>query len=598
MGNLVQKRTCSISFMILVVIFMALFTLPQKGIFAEESDEKKSSSAKSSDTNMFDGKASDTKKPDKQKSGEHNDKAVQDNDKKSSSIEMLASIIELKKSLEKRISEKKKTLENSSSDNEKENIAQDLGRLDKQLEDANFDFESIATGVDMGLFAQKKIEEFNWQNEVLSLVEPGIKELKRLTLKARQKTKIKEEIGYYTNLVPVADQAIENINLLISTTPDKEIKKYLKGLIPEWTGMKDQLDNKLKIAQMQLAQMESEETSLVESSQTGIKNFFKTRGLYLFMALLACFAVIVFLRVFYITLIKIIPDYKSEYRPFYIRVIDLFFKISALMCTIFALIFVFYSAEDWVLLSLTIIFLMGLGWAVKHSIPILWQQSRLMLNVGSAREGERIVYNGVPWIVKSINVFCRLENPWLDMSIRLPIEDLMGQMSRPVKKGEPWFPCKKNDWVILSDGIIGKVTSLSHEMVEIIQHGGARKVYQTQDFLSLSPLNLSTNFRISVMFGIGYSHQKDVTSSVPETLHAYITEQMEKEKLSSNLQSLKVEFSQAGASSLDLVILADFDGKMAPQYSRLNRAIQRWCVDACTANNWDIPFPQLTVHKG
>jgi len=59
-----------------------------------------------------------------------------------------------------------------------------------------------------------------------------------------------------------------------------------------------------------------------------------------------------------------------------------------------------------------------------------------------------------------------------------------------------------------------------------------------------------------------------------------------------------VEFSEAGASSLDLVVIVDFDGAMAPLYNRMIRAIQRWCVDAATLNNWEIPFPQLTVHKG
>jgi len=31
-------------------------------------------------------------------------------------------------------------------------------------------------------------------------------------------------------------------------------------------------------------------------------------------------------------------------------------------------------------------------------------------------------------------------------------------------------------------------------------------------------------------------------------------------------------------------------------YNRLRRAIQRWCVDACTEDGWEIPFPQMTLH--
>jgi len=82
-----------------------------------------------------------------------------------------------------------------------------------------------------------------------------------------------------------------------------------------------------------------------------------------------------------------------------------------------------------------------------------------------------------------------------------------------------------------------------------------------------------------------------------EILESHINEQIEKEGYKKSLLNLLVEFQQAGASSLDIVVIADFKGDMAPLYQRLSRAIQRWCVDACTLNNWEIPFPQLTIHK-
>ncbi|MBF0211907.1 MAG: hypothetical protein HQK68_13595 [Desulfamplus sp.] len=584
MWHILRNSGCSI-YLTIICVFISIFALftPTNYLLAQESSNTVNNE---SVTNIDDGLNSSLNEPEL--------------NRQNSSIEMLLSIIELKKSLQKSVADKKVAIENSGSDSEKDAIKQELVKLYKQLDDATSDFETIATGIDVGVFSQKKVEEFNWQNELLSLAEPGIKELKRLTLKARHKTKLKEDIGHYEALIPVAEQAIANINQLTSkasnTLPNKELDSQFKSLIQEWQGVKEQLEKKLKIAQMQIAQMESEEQSFVESSQSVIKNFFKTRGFYLFMAVAASIAVVALLRLIYLGLIKILPDYQSEYRPFYIRVIDLLFKALGVILTIFALIFVFYYAQDWVLLSLTIIFLMGLGWAVKYSIPILWQQSRLMLNIGSVREGERIIYNGLPWLVKSINVFCTLENPSLDIKIRLPIEELHCKISRPIKKCEIWFPCKKDDWLSLSDGVVGKVTNLSHEMVEVTQQGGAKKVYQTPDFIGLSPLNLSSNFRLSVMFGIGYVHQKEATSDVLEKLHKYIIDQMDRENILESLLNLKVEFCQAGASSLDLIILADFNGKVADQYSKLNRAIQRWCVDACTIHGWDIPFPQLTLH--
>ncbi|WP_300456800.1 hypothetical protein [Desulfobacula sp.] len=517
--------------------------------------------------------------------------------KNETSLKMLHSIAELKKTLNKRISEKHQTLKKSSSSAEKEALNIELKKLDKQLNDYRMDFERIATGIDVGLFAEKKAEKFDWKNELVRLIEPGIKEIKRMTVRARYKTKLKDEQSYYQDLVPVAKQAVDNITLLMSQSTDRELKTKLKALLPEWQNVEKQIQSKLEIVSMQLVEMENEEKSIIETSQTSIKNFFRTRGLFLFIAMMSCLGVFLFLRVFSRALVRFIPGYTSKYRPFHVRVINLLFRILAVLLTLFVLVFVFYVVEDWVLLSLTIIFIMGMGWAAKHTLPQYWHQSRLMLNIGAVREGERILLHGVPWLVKNINFFSELENPYLGVKLRLPIEELLNKTSRPFHKQEPWFPCKRNDWVILADGTRGVVTNLSHEMVELVQRGGSHKTYQTSDFLALSPLNISVSFRLKIPFGISYDLQKDSTGSILEILHTYIDDQIEKEGYKKSLSNLRVEFSQAGGSSLDMVVIADFKGDMAPLHQRLSRAIQRWCVDACTLNNWEIPFPQLTIHK-
>jgi len=133
--------------------------------------------------------------------------------------------------------------------------------------------------------------------------------------------------------------------------------------------------------------------------------------------------------------------------------------------------------------------------------------------------------------------------------------------------------------------------------VELVQRGGARKTYQTGDFLSMTPLNLSMNFRLKIPFGISYNLQKEATNLVPDQLSAFIEARIEEEGYKEDLLNLRVEFANAGASSLDLVVIADFKGSRAPLYNRISRAIQRWCVDASTKNGWEIPFPQLDIHR-
>ncbi|MCD6388202.1 MAG: hypothetical protein J7L69_02235 [Desulfobulbaceae bacterium] len=518
--------------------------------------------------------------------------------KEDKTLSMLSSLLELKAGMEKIIAEKKQKLKKSSSDSEKKELQEELAKLDKQVTDSGNNFERLATGIDLELFVEKKPEMFDWKKEISSLLKPGIQEIKRLTIRARQKTKLKENANYFQKLAPVAHDAGKNIESLLSQTTDKKLKKHLRELQPEWKNIAEMIDGKLELAQMELEKMESEDMSLVESSRNSVKNFFRTRGLYLLIAIAVFAAIFLVFRLIYQALIKVMPGYKAKHRSFPIRVWDLFFRLLAIVCAVVGLVIVLYAAEDWALLSLTIVFFLGVAWAVRQTIPKMWYQFRLMLNIGSVREGERLVLHGVPWLVQDINVYSTLENPALGVKLRLPIDELIGKNSRSVNKNEPWFPCKKNDWVILSDGSRGKVVSLSHEMVELVERGGAHKTYQTADFLALSPKNISINFRLKETFGFSYDLQQNCTDTIPETLQAFIGKKVEEEGYQDDLLNLRVEFQQAGASSLDLVVIADFKGTMAPLYNRLRRSIQRWCVDCSTTNNWEIPFPQLTVHKG
>jgi len=258
---------------------------------------------------------------------------------------------------------------------------------------------------------------------------------------------------------------------------------------------------------------------------------------------------------------------------------------------------VFYVVEDWVLFSLGILLLLGIGLTLRQALPRYWQQIQLFLNIGSVREGERITLDGLPWLVRQINFYSLLENPVAQLSQRVRIADLVEQKSRPVKKDEPWFPCVRGDWVLLSDGMRGKVTGISQELVELIERGGAHRTYPTTDFLGLSPRNLTTNFRVKETIGITYGLQKESVTTVPEILRAHVEKRIADEGYADKLLNLRVEFECANTSSLDIVVIADFDGSVADLYNRLRRAIQRWCVEACTENDWEIPFTQLTLHQ-
>ncbi|HEX5791303.1 MAG TPA: hypothetical protein VFY13_09110, partial [Luteolibacter sp.] len=257
-----------------------------------------------------------------------------------------------------------------------------------------------------------------------------------------------------------------------------------------------------------------------------------------------------------------------------------------------------YIRGDWLLLTVVALLLIGLAWAGKESLPPYIEQIRTVLNLGSIREGERVIHNGLPWKVNALGYLSSFENPDLQGGeVKLPIRDVIKMVSRDADDREPWFPTRIDDWVLMPDGLYGKVVTQTPEQVVVLRQGGSLKTYPSASFLEECPENLSRGFRITSVFGIDYRHQAICTVQVPEILTQALTTVLVGEYGRESIHSIKVEFAHAGASSLDYQILVDADGSMAGRYQVLQRMIQKVCVDTCNAENWVIPFQQITVHQ-
>ncbi len=522
---------------------------------------------------------------------------AQDQAKKTdNTLEMLVSLVELQKTLKQQIAATNKKLQKSRSDTEKQNLQEDIAQLDKQLNETNVDFERLATGVDSNVFSDTQESSFSWKEELATLIEPSVKELKELTAKARQKSALKDTIGIYEKQSATAHNAVKHIQRLIAQAADSKIKLYLSELLPAWQNMTKRIDGKLDLAKRELAQLEASDVSIIQSTGHTIRVFFRDRGWFILIAFCVFFGTLLGIRLLARLLFHFLPGARKDNRPAHIRILTVFFQFFSVFAAIFGLIAALYLAEDWFLLSAAIVLILGMTWAVRQTLPKMWQQGRLMLNMGSIREGERIIYQGVPWKVEAINVFCKLYNPAMAHRLRVPIENMIGLLSRPFEQDEPWFPCHKGDWVVIDGKPNARVVSISHEMVEVVELGGRKIVYPTADFLSLSPANLSTNFFIRVVFGLSYDLQQEITTTVLDKLNAFLQGKFDQNGFTEGCLSLTVDFLQAGASSLDVVIFANMRGDQAPSMGKIERSISRWCVECCNLNNWEIPFPQMTVH--
>lgn len=518
------------------------------------------------------------------------------NNHQQETITTLQSLLTLQADLKRDIKDIGRHLEAAQTESEKNDFKAQLAKLETDLKTTTDNLRGIAAGADIASLRPTEPAKFSLQEELFSLLEPALKEMKDMTSHVRLKSELREKIAYYQEKKPVAELAVTNIMGLLSKNEDPALESYLQAMLAEWNKQLTVIQSELQSAELQLDKLVSAEVSIGQASQSYLKSFFQQRGLYLGLAILSVVIVLLLSRLSYWAMVRMIPGYRAEHRSFRLRLLDLIHRMITVVLAIIGPMVVFYQVEDWVLFSLGILLLLGIGLTLRHALPHYWQQIQLFLNIGAVREGERIELDGLPWCVRLINIFSELENPTAELRQRVRINDLVELKSRPIKPGDSWFPCKRDDWVILADGMRGKVTSISQELVELTARGGARRTYKTPEFLAQSPLNLTRNFRLKETIGISYDLQGDSVAAIPDMLKAHIEKRAADEGYGDYLNNLRVEFEKANTSSLDIVAIADFDGEVADLYGRLGRALQRWCVEACTINGWEIPFTQLTLH--
>ncbi len=493
------------------------------------------------------------------------------------------------------LAETRASLEKAKEENNSEKIA----TMEARLASLTGDLERVTTGQDSTSESAPPPAAFDLQSELIDLLEPLVEEVKAATKSPRDVEELRTQIAALRS-------QLDNANIALTRLGTLEAKADLpKGLAPsleilntKWETRRQSAETGLSVATFKLAELEASRGNVLDSLSEIFSNFFQTRGLNLLIA--AATALIIWLILSWLrSRIEKLPSFrKKKGRSFSSRAAEVLFLVGTTLAAGAAVLIVFYLAGDWVLLGLSILLILGIVWAGKTALPRVFNQIKLMLNLGSVREGERVVINGVPWEVKRLNVFSEFTNPALEGgTLRLPIRDVLPLASRPFSPKEPWFPCDSGDWVRLSDGLAGKVITQTPEWVQIILLGGSRKTYATADFIAETPESLAHNFRIHSTFGIDYAHQAICTTEVPKIFTNHLLSSLRAEVGAENVVSVVVEFASAGVSSLDYEILADFSGEISAKNDNLQRTIQRLCVDVCNEQGWEIPFTQITLHN-
>ena len=513
--------------------------------------------------------------------------------------EALNSILARQQTLRDSIKEKRQITQNTKLTNfERQEAAEEITKFQLRISNLEKEFSSLATGVDLEEVGVEAGRELDLNRELKEVLRPVIQEFREITAAPRETEELRTEIDSLKGMLEVLRSASETLNKNISSANPERLNLALRDKLEDLAQQRQNLETELEIAEAKLAERQDNTPTFFTSLSQMVQKFFRTRGAHLLIAITAALVMLFLIRVGFRGVMKITPKTVNRAENFTGRLIHLSFVIVSIIGALIAFVVTLYLTNDWLLLALTLLFLLGVAWAGKNTLPQYVEQAKMILNLGSVRFGERIIFEGIPWQVQKINFYTTLKNPALEGGlVRLPMRDLMPLHSRPNGTRELWFPTHEDDWVILSDGTFGKVVQQTPDYVHLVKLGGARKVIPTPDFLSLHPENISKNFRITVTFGIDYRHQKIAVEKVPMILKATIQRALLEKVNKDQLLSLQVFFTAAAASSLDYRVVADFSGDVAPRLNTLRDFITSTCVEACNANDWNIPFTQITLHQ-
>ena len=512
------------------------------------------------------------------------------------SIQNLESLVQSMNNLSRMISATQDVMKSSDGIGREKELRAQLGELQTKLQVMEGSFEQLSAGMGLDALKKEKQTGVDWNRELTDFLAPIMSQVRKMTSRPRQIEALRNEVAQYHAQLRMTQEAQKRLILLVSQAGDPQLIEKLGKLTRSWENQENQVRARMAVSEKALEKAMGEKKSIGRSFQELLEFFFQSRGRNLVLALLA-FAVIFGCLHYLHKLIFHLSPFHKKGRSFGVRVFDLFYRVFTVIISAFVLLGTLYFLGDWLLLSLAIIFVMGIAWASKQALPRFWSQATLMLNFGAVREGEVVVYKGIPYEVGSINMNSKLENEALENGfVRLHINDLMKLRSRPITENEPWFPSRSGDWVILADGTYGSVVAQTPEMVTLKLKGSALKYYSTTDYLAQSPTNLSSGYRLTGIFGLDYRHQGIATGEIPKIIQDALTVELAKAGHGNLIERIRVEFKEAGASSLDMAILAEFNGEAGSKYWVLERAIQRICVDVCNLHDWVIPFQQVSVH--
>ncbi len=514
----------------------------------------------------------------------------------------LASLMTLEQRKELLVIQLQNEISNDEDEENRQELDQQIKQLKEEIKSIKDEFDRTLTGgIDQTKLKADIEKSYNWRDDLEDIMRPIFRSMKDVTEKPREIERLRSEISFLKRNIELSESALNFIKRMDSNSLPDVFQVRIHTAETDWSNRLYSLEEELAIVEFQLETRLKESSNFINNFGETLQEFATGRGLSIVLALLAFWVV----WVFFVYLRKGYRHLSNKRKKKFesgltSRILFYAYQILVTIIAVTAMLLVFFVKGDWIMLGISMLILVAIVFSIKNYFPKFVVETKILLNIGPVREGERVVYKGIPWKVEKISVYTELFNPLLSGGrIRIQLKELVDMNSRSFDDCEVWFPCREDDMLLMPEGRkLVKVISQTPEFVKLNFTGGATTTVRTVDFLAMPFTNLSEeSFRVASFFGVDYALQKKATSRVQAIFRDEIRDYLESQNYGKYLKVLRVEFHEASESSLTYKIIADFHGIAARHHNIIARALQAAAVEVCNRHNWVIPFNQLTIHQ-
>jgi len=524
-----------------------------------------------------------------------------ENDAQQQMVKSLLSLSETLISRKQQLTDLDKELAQAKKDADKLPLQSQIDGLSAEIIQVEQEIDLVVLGLQSRQYKKDGVEQepVDIRQEIAQVFEPIILSLERATEPARRMEELRQLSGQAETRIAIAQTTLDSINGFRDAEANypADVKERLDNHHELWQNrLQEAKDLDVALAEQLAATRRAQGNSLKQFSQD-FGSFILNRGASLLMAL--------GLGIGFILICQAIRSGASYvYRRFHKGVLSAPMRIFSMAMTILGIIggfiiaiTIFNIRQDWLMLAMSLLMALAISWTFVRSLPALAEQTRVLMNLGAVREGERTLIEGLPYKIERLSLYSKLINPALKGGeLVYPVRELIGMHSRPITEGEAWFPTQVGDWIV-RDAKHYQVMNQTPEHVILKRPGGAEDFVPTREFMDTLFETITDGYRATYTFGLAYKHLDEAREIIPDKVNASVRSYIADKLGAEALVNVDTRFVTLDDSALTFDVLADLGPGYGGEWKRMQKYLNRAVVNVCLENKWDIPFPQLVVHN-